>query len=571
MNRPSPLTPRNDSDLIRLVPERLRNALPARLSRWSAFLILGALGAVLVLAILRVGSIFLFRSSIAEAAGDVARIGGADPYLSGWMTGMFPFLASLVAFGIAVRLLLALVFPWLGGPKVIKMALLAGGATLLFSLAPGTLMRLLKVGPDGLSAEMVEVDPGVERWFDRDERAKIYWADHLDGTRRFWNAPGASPWDGSIAVPVTREVRLEWEREKFRRDLEEEARRLREESEQAKRDLEEARQIQAMAAAATSAAAGVAPSAVAPRGDSLRIADAPISPAGLTTYRPVADELPTSAPVRHLTAEEVAALLGGAVPASDEVQASAAPRHLTAEEAVALLGGAAHDKTPNPDHRLELVPGRTLALRLDRRAAEIRTDGTVELTRPGFTGAIVLGADFPRVFSESETIHVRVVGRRTVALQLRWLDALPDRRIPMVAYDGVPQAGTVRTPNPPAAVPASPRMVPASAARPAQPRAAQTGAVTGAVHRYPLPRPGATVTVQLRGGAVECWSDVPVHFAAGSGGAVHELLPGQRMRVTGAPFLVAGTYAQGTGSLYVKTVSGGAVNYGLPFTPVKPR
>lgn len=495
MNRPNPR--RSESRLIHLAPVANGSGGPGSLVlRWGLIALGTAAVLVLLALVVRLLSMLLLRDTIGQNIEDLARVGGVDPYTTGRLASILSLILAVPLLGIVVRLLAGFLLPGRGVVKMTK-GLVAGiGLAFLAAVGPGILMHARGVGIDGLPRVMVELDPAeAGPWFDPDGVALIYYADHFDGTRRYWNRAGHTPFDRTVSKPATEEVAEQFHREQRRRQIDEELRQIQEQAEQAKREVEERRQAEAAATAS-----------------SLRIVDPPASPAV------AAPAVATPSAPRHLTVDEFFALHGIRETPAPTAPAPPAPK-----------------PAPTPDHRLELLPGRTLELRLDRRAAEIVTDGTVELTRPGFTGTIVLGAGSPRVFSESELIHVRVVGRRGVVLHLRWLDARPDRRLPMAAY-----RGQVAAPS----APASPSPHPVAVVPPAAPPA----------QRFPLPL-GQVFRLEIGGDTVEVWSDGPFHLAAGANGAVSEVRSGQRMRISGADFFVASPSAPEARWLHVQTVA----------------
>jgi hypothetical protein len=95
-----------------------------------------------------------------------------------------------------------------------KQALLLIAATGLGTGAPVVIGNLRHVDAAGLPDHMAEInDPSIQVWFGTDGGALIYYSREADGTLRFWNRPGATPDHAFQALPVTPEVRREWERQ----------------------------------------------------------------------------------------------------------------------------------------------------------------------------------------------------------------------------------------------------------------------------------------------------------------------------------------------------------------------
>lgn len=505
MNPSSPNEPHRDSDLspvIELVRADLARRGRGGIGRILTVVAIVLLAILLLTALLRVVGLFVVRSEISASTGEIAVVSGFDERVTDWLTGTVSFVTSFLVAGSVLQILLAFFLPGVKGPRLVRSALLVIGATGFFAITPGIVGSFRGVDGKGLPSQMTEVDPETVNWFTPDNAALIFYADHLDGERRFWNRPGYTPKDAAMAQPVTPEVRRAWEEATRRKAMEKELERKEAEA-AAKRAEEEA--VAAALAAERKREAAVSP----------------VHPARVPTVSAApAAVVPAPTTVRHMTAEEFLAA---------DRERSIRTRWATE------ISPSASTPAPAADFTFELIPGRVLEIRLDGRSVEIWSDGSAELCRPGGEDLIVIGPGSRRTLHQYAKLYAEPVGQRSARLYLRWIDTAVSRSAPMVQYL-IP--AKVPPTSPPASAPRSIGIVQATARPPvAMPQ------------RIPLTL-GRTTEVRVLGDEVECWADGPVIVgAAGSG--VRELAAGQRLRVSGAAVLHVGPAAVETTSLHI--------------------
>lgn len=502
MNPSSPNEPHRDSDLspvIELVRADLARRGRGGIGRILTMVAIALLGILLLTALLRVVGLFVVRSEISASTGEIAVVSGFDERVTDWLTGTVSFVTSFLVAGSVLQILLAFFLPGVKGPRLVRSALLVIGATGFFAITPGIVGSFRGVDGKGLPSQMTEVDPETVNWFTPDNAALIFYADHLDGERRFWNRPGYTPKDAAMAQPVTPEVRRAWEEATRRKAMEKELERK--EAEAATKRAEEEALAAALAAERKREAAV---SAARPA----RVPTVSAAPAAV---------VPAPTTVRHMTAEEFLA-----ADRERNIRSAAAPSPAT--------------PAPAADFTFELIPGRVLEIRLDGRSVEIWSDGTAELSRPGGEDLIVIGPGSRRTLHQYATLYAEPVGQRSARLYLRWIDTAVSRSAPMVQY------------LIPAQVPAA---APPSATAPRSIGLVQTPArpPVEAPQRIPLTL-GRTTEVRVLGDEVECWADGPVIVGA-AGAGVRELAAGQRLRVSGAAALHVGPAAVETTSLHI--------------------
>lgn len=507
-NNRRPNRKKSESSVIELVRADLVDRSRSGLGRFVVALVLVLLAILFLAGLARIGGLFWLRSEISASTGEIATVSGFDERTTDWLTGTVSFVSTLLVAGSVLQLLLALVFPGIKGPKLVRSALLVLGATGFFAVAPGIVGGMRGVDGKGLPAEMEEVDPATVRWFHPDGRALIYFADHLDGERRFWNRPGHTPADGAVALPVSQEIYLSWmERKKRQAEAKQHEDRIRETElarESARKSEDSMSEIQEEI-------------------DRLN--------RDIEFYRDVTKSI-----------REIKEGASKDTPASTPPSAPQVPVYVPTPEPIKVPEAA--------DFEFVLLPGRILQLTLDGRAAEVWSDGSVELTRPRFNGVVLLGSQTRRSVNDIDVLQVRASSRQASRLHLRWLDPAQNQQIPAIAYAGLDNGAPVSTP----------------ATRPVSYGIATTGSASTApnVPTPSAPRPpqqfplsvGRTFTINVEGDTVECWGNGPIFVAVDRAeGGVRELQAYQRIRISGSRHVIAGASAAETTTLFVQAIA----------------
>ena len=189
---------------------------------------------IAVLIVLRLGGALWLASGFSEAVERSAAAGDWDASITAWLKDTAALGFGVASVGLLARVILGFLVP-LGStaagawkPMVVLL-----GASGLGVATPAAIQKVRGLGPDNLPVAMQEVDPESSIWFAPSGEALIFHADHLDGTRRFWNRPGHTPRDSSLAVPVTVQTHVEWLRAQLQKERDEAAAQREEEARQA--------------------------------------------------------------------------------------------------------------------------------------------------------------------------------------------------------------------------------------------------------------------------------------------------------------------------------------------------
>ncbi len=508
----------DDNPVIQLVRADLSRRGGLALNRFFFFATIFLLSLLFLAGFVRIGALLWVRSEISSSTGELARVSGFDARTTGWLTGPVSLISSALVAGTVLRILFAFLLPWTRGPHFFRSVFLVLAATGFFAVAPGIITDFRGLDEGGLPAKMSEIDPAEVDWFTPGNVPLLFYADHLDGQRRFWNRPGHTPKDGAVAYPVTEEVRRSWEEAEQRKSAEQ--RRLEREAslrQQEQRNEKLAREHkEALAKLETT------------REELVRSAGKFTNASG----HPVGMEQRGSSDAKPVVS------FGKAAPGGSGKR-TVPPGFLSPQP-------SAPSPLPPADFDFEVFPGRFLQLGLSRRSAEIWADGTVEISRPGSDDVIVVGSGMRRSFNQADTLLVSPVGTSSVRLRLRWLEG--GRESPSVAYLPVAPVKEATTPSvsPSDLWPAALVSVPSIAPVPASPRPPQC---------FPL-YPGKVFHISVHSDTVECWSDGPVIVGAGSsGGGVRELEAYQRIRISGSPKIHAAPAARETRHFFVQPIA----------------
>jgi hypothetical protein len=186
--------------------------------RYSARLLAVLMLGLVVLALARLGIAYWLHDQFANSAADIAAVSGMDVRLAHWMQTNVAWIAGLGLFSIVWRWMIAVVWPFTPRRKIWKPALLLLVATGLGTGMPVLIGRIRHVDAAGRPERMEEiVNPCAGDWFTPDGAALLYYSREADGSLRFWNRPGMTPDHALQSVPVTPEVRMEWERQRAAR------------------------------------------------------------------------------------------------------------------------------------------------------------------------------------------------------------------------------------------------------------------------------------------------------------------------------------------------------------------
>lgn len=242
-------SPRSTPDIIDLLPadevdsrERLLHWLRA-----SAWIFVGVVAGLIFL---RLGMALVIGSKISAAMERTGTVAGWDSSITDWLKTTASVGMGVGLVGLVARVLAGLFWPFgRGRAHSWKPMLALIGISGVGTILPVGIQSVRGVDATGQPAVMVEVDPESVVWFSPAGDALVFYADHLDGQRRFWNREGHTPLDRVASLPVDPQVRMEWERERDRREQAAAARKVEEErqvaaalaEEQRKRE-EEARQ-----------------------------------------------------------------------------------------------------------------------------------------------------------------------------------------------------------------------------------------------------------------------------------------------------------------------------------------
>lgn len=197
--------------------------IPADHATWGQRLA-AALSKVLFVALLVVAGLIVVRFAaglligfqVAEAVGESAQAAGLDPSITAWFRNVASVALGFGVIGILSRVVLGWLFPFGKlGASAWKLGLMLLAASGLSTALPVGIRALRGLDAENLPAQMSEVDPAKSTWFNPQGQALIFFADHLDGTRRFWNRPGHTPRDNAVAADVTQQIHGEWLREQL--------------------------------------------------------------------------------------------------------------------------------------------------------------------------------------------------------------------------------------------------------------------------------------------------------------------------------------------------------------------
>lgn len=168
---------------------------------------------------LRVGAALWLAGQFSHAAQRSAAAGGWDATITTWLQSVAAWGFGFGVVGLLARSVLGWFVPFgrLGSGSWKPMMVLMG-LSALGTATPVALQKARGLGPDNLPAAMMEVDPALAPWFSPSGESLLFFADHLDGVRRFWNRPGHTPRDNIVATAVTTRTHAEWLREELAED-----------------------------------------------------------------------------------------------------------------------------------------------------------------------------------------------------------------------------------------------------------------------------------------------------------------------------------------------------------------
>jgi hypothetical protein len=213
----------NDNGNTRATHGKIIDLIPAGRStfadaafKWLRGLVIAGLVIVLAFMLLRVVVALVVAVQISDAVGRSAQAAGLDAGITSWLQTVASFGLGLGAVGLVARAALGFLFPFgkaaAGSWKPLAALIAASG---IGTVLPVGIQHVRGVDEAGLPAVMSEVDPADHAWFSPKGEALIFYADHLDGQRRFWNRPGSTPRDSMMAQPVTATTHGEWLRQQL--------------------------------------------------------------------------------------------------------------------------------------------------------------------------------------------------------------------------------------------------------------------------------------------------------------------------------------------------------------------
>jgi|GEM_PF-2579983 len=219
--------------------------------KWLRSLAIAGLAIVLGLIMLRLTVACFIGMRISAAVGRSAQAAGLDASITAWLKTVASFGLGLGTVGLVARAALGFFFPFgkasAGSWKPLAALIAASG---IGTALPVCIQHARGVDESGLPAAMAEVDAAQVAWFNPKGDALIFFADHLDGQRRFWNRPGATPRDSMIAQPVTAITHGEWLRAQLEAQRKETAARQADEAAAQQAEIKHQREMEQQQAAA---------------------------------------------------------------------------------------------------------------------------------------------------------------------------------------------------------------------------------------------------------------------------------------------------------------------------------
>lgn len=358
-------------------------------SRWLGRFSAAAIVALVALIALRLALAIFFHHQVAEVAGEVARVGGLDARVSAWMQGFAGWTAAIAMVGLGWRLLFSMLWPFGRSEAQMKAMLALLVLSGIGALLPTAIQTALNVDAQGRPAQLIEItDPAAVRWFGPDGGALIACSREPDGALRFWNRDGSTPDRSLAALPVTGEVRAEWERA--------EAVRLAAEQRRAEAEARAAAQAEAWAAARAEA-----------------------------EVRAAAEERRRVEGQRARKERERARTDSGNDTGPAPSSLFGAPN--AARSGSQSSGALRTSASPSRWHSFQLRPGKWLYFGVEGRACQVRANGRMEIYRNrADTQHWILQAGetqhFPGAPGDGYTIHAQPLDRHADTLQVRMLE-----------------------------------------------------------------------------------------------------------------------------------------------------
>ncbi|MCH8512652.1 MAG: hypothetical protein LAT83_13525 [Kiritimatiellae bacterium] len=203
-----------------------------RTSIISAIVLFCILGAGIVISYIHVTRHGNLISEAAQAPAEVRRIIGGPIF---WMMA-FP--VTFLCIGLVLQSILSYRSPL----RMLGKLLLVLGFAVMLALVPTALYSMRNTTPSGTPRVMRVADPDRDPWFAPDGTAVLYVSRETNGSLRFWKTQGYTPDTKVPAVPVSRELRDDYERKKADMERQRRAARERQEAENRRQAEIQARQ-----------------------------------------------------------------------------------------------------------------------------------------------------------------------------------------------------------------------------------------------------------------------------------------------------------------------------------------